>query len=97
MSIVPSDLSNKLQKALINQAVADLVSTKRSLGQGNKRLPKNKDYDVVIASLQQFGVTISKNALHQRVVRACKSNLPDVLQEISLSSSASYDSSTSTP
>ena len=90
MNIVQSELSNKLQKAVINQAVAVLVSAKHGLDQGKKRLPlpKNKDYDVVTASLQQFGVTISKNALHQRVVRAFKSNLPDKPQELSFSASA---------
>ena len=94
MSIARSDWSNRLHNAVINHAVADLVSAKQGIGQGNKRLPKNKDYDVVIASLQQFGVTISKNALYQQVVRAFKSNLPDKLQELSLSSSASSNVST---
>ena len=74
MSINQSDLSKKLRKAAINQVVAELVSAKQSLGHGNKRLAKNKDYEVAIASLQQFGVIISKDALHQRVVRAFKSN-----------------------
>jgi hypothetical protein len=41
MSINQSDLSKKLRKAALNQAVAELVSAKQSLGHGNKRLAKN--------------------------------------------------------
>ena len=79
MSINQSDLSKKLRKAAINQVVAELVSAKQSLGHENKRQAKHKDYEVVIASIQQFRVIISKDALHQRVVRAFKSSVHDVL------------------
>jgi hypothetical protein len=96
MSINQSDLSKKLRKAALNQAVAELVSAKQSLGHGNKRLAKNKDYKVAIASLQQFGVSISKDALHQRVVRAFKSSVSDVLKEINVLTSSSSVASTLT-
>ena len=96
MSILQTDLSKKLHNAAINQAVADLVSATQSLSQGKKRLKKNKDYEVVMASLQQFGVTITKEVLHQRVTRALKSIVPKELTEINLPSSACSNASTLT-
>ena len=87
MSILQTDLSIKLRNAAINPAVADLVTAKQSLSHGKKRLEKNKDYEVVMATLRQFGVTITKEALHQRVTRALKSIVPKVT-EINLPSSA---------
>ena len=51
----------------------------------------------MIASLQQFGVSISKDALHQRVVRAFKSSVPDVLKEINVLTSPPSVASTLTP
>jgi hypothetical protein len=97
MSINHSDLSKKLRKAAINQAVAELMSAKQSLAHGNKRLAKNKDNKVAIGSLQQFGVSISKDALHQRVVMAFKSSVPDILKEINVLTPPSSVTSTLTP
>ena len=97
MSINQSNFLKKLRKAAINQAVAELVPAKQILGHGNKRLAKNKDKEIAIALLQQFGVSISKDALHQRVVRAFKSSVPDVLKEINVLTSPSSVASTLTP
>jgi hypothetical protein len=88
VSINQSDLSKKLRKAAINQAVAELALAKQSLGHGNKRLAKNKDYEAT-ASLQQFGVIISKDALQQRIVGAFNSSMPDVSKVINVFTSPS--------
>ena len=54
MSVNQSDLSKKLRKAALNQAVAELVSAKQILGHGNKMLAKNKDYMVAIARTMEL-------------------------------------------
>jgi hypothetical protein len=47
-----------------------LVAARQSLRFEKKRLSKNQNYNAAMLSLQEFGVTISKSALQQRVIRA---------------------------
>jgi len=87
-------ITHATRSAAIHQAVSELVAVHTGLTGGNKKIGKNSHLNYAIESLRQCGVDITKDALKNRVSRACQAKSPqETIIEVNHGSLPSSDMS----